>query len=71
METIQSITTVLMLLLVVLQMGLLVYLAYTTHIRFKEDKKTWKRAEAMEKELIKSLRTPVVASSEDKEENKQ
>lgn len=71
MEAIKDITTVLMLILVIFQIGLLAYLAYTTHARFKEEKKTWKRAEKMEEELIKSLRTPVVASSEDKEENKQ
>lgn len=64
MEAIENITTVLMLLLVVLQMGLLVYLAYTTHIRFKEDRKTWKRAEAMEKALINSLTEPLKLSDE-------
>ncbi|MBR2493776.1 MAG: hypothetical protein IKB64_10040 [Paludibacteraceae bacterium] len=71
MEAIKDITSVLMLALVIFQMILLGYLMYTTHVRFKEEKKTWKRAEKMEEELIKSLHTPAIASSEDKEENKQ
>lgn len=64
METIKDITSVLMLALIIFQMILLGYLMYTTHVRFKEEKKTWKRAEEMEKTLIKSLHEPLKIDNE-------
>lgn len=64
METLQEITAVLALILMILQFIVLGYLMYTTHIRFKEDKKTWKRAEEMEKALIKSLHEPLKIDNE-------
>lgn len=64
METLQEVTAVLALMLMILQFIVLGYLMYTTHVRFKEDKKTWKRAEAMEKALINSLTEPLKLSDE-------
>lgn len=64
METLQEVTAILALILMILQFIVLGYLMYTTHVRFKEDKKTWKRAEAMEKALINSLTEPLKLSDE-------
>lgn len=58
-ESLGKIVTIMTGVLVILQFVALVYMMYTNYVRFKEEKKVWKRAETMERALINSLENPL------------
>lgn len=47
---------VLLIMLIILQLVVMVYLLITMHIRYKEDKKFWKKQEEISEEFLKQLR---------------
>jgi hypothetical protein len=67
-ESLGKIVTIMTGALVILQFVALIYMMYTNYIRFKEEKKVWKRAETMERALINSLKNPLQLNNND--ENK-
>ena len=67
-ESLGKIVTIMTGALVILQFIALIYMMYTNHIRFKEEKKVWKRSETMERALINSLENPLQLNNND--ENK-
>lgn len=58
-ESLGKIVTIMTGALVILQFIALIYMMYTNHVRFREEKKVWKRAETMERALINSLENPL------------
>lgn len=53
---------VLLIMLIILQLVVMVYLLITMHIRYKEDKKFWKKQEEISEEFLKQLQEQPITS---------
>lgn len=55
-ELIENIQSILLIILIIFQFGVMGYLLYTNHVKFKEDKKFWKKQEEISEEFLKQIR---------------